>query len=213
MTLFLETTMTRQPGFLTPTRSSADPFAALHQQMNHLFDDFMGSNALPSLPSAMALPRMDVRESSQEICISTDLPGVNPADVEVRLDGNMLTLRGEKRQEHETQQPQDYHLMERSWGRFQRSLQLPFAPESQEINADFAHGVLTIRIPKHALQERSHRIAVHSHELPSQSAAVSQGGGSAGRQIGTQMGEKAGGHASAEGHAAEGGKKGGSSRH
>ena len=193
--------MTRQPGFLTPMRSSTDPFSALHQQMNHLFDDFLGSNAVPALSSAMALPRMDVRENPEEICISTDLPGVNPADVEVRLDGNMLTLRGEKRQEHETHQPQDYHLMERSWGRFQRSLQLPFAPESQEINADFAHGVLTIRIPKHAVQERSHRIAVHSHEQPSQSAAVSHGGGSTV------------GHASTEGHAAEGGKKAGGSRH
>lgn len=199
--------MTRHQGILAPTRSLADPFSALHQQMNRLFDDFMSSTTVPALPTAMALPRMDVRENPQEICISTDLPGVNPADVEVLLDGNMLTLRGEKRQERETQQPQDYHLMERSWGRFQRALQLPFAPEQQEINADFAHGVLTIRIPKHAQQARSQRIEVHSRELPSQSAAVGHGSGS------TAQGAA---HASSEGQGIESSKKGSgvaSSRH
>jgi len=169
--------------------------------MNRLFDDFIGGAGMPALPTAMSLPRMDVRENPQEICICADLPGVNPADVDVRLDGNMLTLRGEKRHESESQQPQDYHLMERSWGRFHRSLQLPFAPQVEDIHADFEHGVLTIHIPKHAQQERSQRIEVHARDLPMQSRAVGHGG---------TAGAHGSGHAAVQGSqdAAEGGKKG-----
>lgn len=189
--------MTRHATHLPAARSSGDPFADLHQQMNRLFDDFIGGAGMPALPTAMALPRMDVRENLQEICICADLPGVNPADVDVRLDGNMLTLRGEKRPESESQQPQDYHLMERSWGRFHRSLQLPFAPQAEDIHADFEHGVLTIHIPKHAQQERSHRIEVHARDLPMQSRAVGHGGSASG------------GHATQEaGAGGEGSKKG-----
>lgn len=167
--------MTRHSSHLTPARSG-DPFAELHQQMNRLFDDFLGGAVMPALPSAMSLPRMDVRENSQEICICADLPGVNPTDVDVRLDGNMLTLRGEKHQESESQPPQDYHLMERSWGRFHRSLQLPFAPQAEDIHADFEHGVLTIHIPKHAQQARSQRIEVNAKDQAMQSRAVGHAG-------------------------------------
>lgn len=193
--------MSRHPAHLPAARSSGDPFADLHQQMNRLFDDFIGGAGMPALPTAMSLPRMDVRENPQEICICADLPGVNPADVDVQLDGNMLTLRGEKHQESESQQPQDYHLMERSWGRFHRSLQLPFAPQAEEIHADFEHGVLTIHIPKHAQQERSQRIAVHARDVPMQSrAAVGHGGTAA---------SHGSGHGTAEGsQGGEGGKKG-----
>lgn len=170
--------MTRPASHLVPARASGDPFADLHHQMNRLFDDFMGgaiTPALPALPSAMALPRMDVRENPQEICICADLPGVRPADVDVRVDGNMLTLRGEKRQESEQQQAHDYHLMERSWGRFQRTLQLPFAPQAEEVQADFEHGVLTVRIPKHAQQERSQRVMVHAKDAGATPAVTHAG--------------------------------------
>jgi HSP20 family protein len=175
--------MSRHASQLQTARAAGDPFADLHQQMNRLFDDFLGGAAMPALPSSMSLPRMDVRENNQEICISADLPGVRPADVDVRLDGNMLTLRGEKHQESESQQPHDYHLMERSWGRFHRSLQLPFAPQPEDIHADFEHGVLTIHIPKHAQQARSQRIEVHAKDQPMQSRAVghaNQDGGAGG---------------------------------
>ncbi len=194
--------MTRHATHLPAARSSGDPFADLHQQMNRLFDDFIGGAGMPALPTAMALPRMDVRENQQEICICADLPGVNPADVDVRLDGNMLTLRGEKRQESDSQQPQDYHLMERSWGRFHRSLQLPFAPQAEDIHADFEHGVLTIHIPKHAQQERSQRIEVHARDVPMQSRAVGHAGGGAGAQGASHGSAESGSSAS------EGGKKG-----
>lgn len=188
--------MPRHPSHLSPARTPADPFADLHQQMNRLFDDFMGGAVAPALPSAMSLPRMDVRETAQEICICADLPGVNPADVDVRLDGNMLTLRGEKRQESEAQQPQDYHLMERSWGRFQRALQLPFAPQPEEIHADFEHGVLTVHIPKHAQQERSQRIEVHARDVPLQSRAVGHASSAGERPSGSEGGRKGSGGSS-----------------
>lgn len=184
--------MPRHPSHLVPARTAADPFADLHHQMNRLFDDFLGGSVAPALPSAMALPRMDVRENPQEICISTDLPGVRPADVDVRIDGNMLTLRGEKHQESEPQQAHDYHLMERSWGRFQRSLQLPFAPQASEIQAEFEHGVLTVRIPKHAQQERSHRVEVHAKD-PGATRAVTHAAAGGGTAPAAGTGHKPGG--------------------
>ncbi len=158
--------------FLTPQRSpsralagGADPFSELHREMNRLFDDFLGG----SLPSAGAVagamtvnPRLDVRESGNELCICADLPGVKPEDVELRLEGNTLTLRGEKAQEAEDKK-EDYYLMERSCGRFQRSLQLPYAPDPSRVHAEFENGVLTIHVPKEAHQERSQRIEIQAH--------------------------------------------------
>ncbi len=169
--------------FLTPQRSPsralaghADPFSELHREMNRLFDDFLGGS-LPSLGAGTGLmsgamtasPRLDVRESGNELCICADLPGVKPQDVELRLEGHTLTLRGEKASEAENKQ-EDYYLMERSYGRFQRSIQLPYAPDPSRVHAEFDNGVLTIHVPKEAQQEQSQRIEIQAHPMQGQSA-------------------------------------------
>ncbi len=172
--------------FLAPLRSpsralaAADPFSELHREMNRLFDDFLVAG-LPSLSagSAMSAPRLDVRESGNELCVCADLPGVKPEDVELRLDGNLLTLRGEKAHEAE-EKKEDYYLMERSYGRFQRSLQLPYAPDPSQVRAEFDNGVLTIHVPKEAQQERSQRIEIQAHTPPGQSAPQVTSAASAG---------------------------------
>ncbi|AEG92067.1 Hsp20/alpha crystallin family protein [Ramlibacter tataouinensis] len=165
--------------FQAPSRNlrAPDPFSDLHREMNRLFDDFFSFGApTPGTATLAPMPRLDVRETDQEICISAELPGVKPADVDVRVEGNLLTIRGEKKNEAEQQQQQqDYHLMERSYGRFQRSLQLPFQPDPGQVRASFEDGVLTVHVPRQAQQERSRRIEIQAG-AGAQHAAV---GGSA----------------------------------
>jgi HSP20 family protein len=169
--------LTMMSRFLVPFQTSSralgqgDSFLDLHREMNRLFDDFVGggSGNSPSQSTVMAMPRLDVREGPQDISVCVELPGVTPSDVDVRVEGNVLTIRGEKKQEA-PQEQHDYHLMERSFGRFQRSLQLPFAPDTEQVRASFEHGVLTVRVPKQPQQERSRRIEIQTQG--SQGSAV-----------------------------------------
>lgn len=163
--------------FLAPLRSPSragalggDPFSELHREMNRLFDDFLGVGVPALGAGAMTIsPRLDVRESGNELRICADLPGVKPEEVELRLDGNVLTLRGEKTLESENKK-EDYYLMERSYGRFQRSLELPYAPDPAHVHAQFENGVLTIHVPKEAQLERSQRIEIQAPTMQSQPA-------------------------------------------
>jgi HSP20 family protein len=144
-----------------------DPLTELHREMNRLFDTMFSGGPGSALssgsgagPGFMHPPRLDVREDERELCITVDLPGVSPSDVDVRLDGDLLTVSGEKKSESSDEQPHGYHVMERGWGRFQRTVQLPFVPDPDQVRADCEHGVLTIRLPKQAQLERSRRIQV-----------------------------------------------------
>jgi HSP20 family protein len=150
---------------------TTDPFTELHREMNRLFDDFVGGGGTGSASQNMMMaPRLDVKERENEICLSAELPGVEPSEVDVRLEGSTLTIRGEKKHEAE-QDKEDYHLMERSYGRFQRSLQLPFEPDANQVHADFKHGILTIHVPKQPQQERSKRIEIGTGGQPAQQQA------------------------------------------
>ncbi len=106
------------PPLQSPSRAPAgpDPFFELHREMNRLFDDFLGAGAMAGPSPLMAAPRLEVREDPHELRLCAELPGVRPEDVDLRVEGNLLTLRGEKRQETQRQQ-EDCHLMERSYGR------------------------------------------------------------------------------------------------
>jgi len=140
-----------------------DPLAELHREMDRLFDEvFVGGR--PSVGrtalTGMAMPRIDIHEDEKELCVTADLPGINPTEVDVRLDGDVLTISGEKKQETQRKQ-EDYHVMERSHGHFRRSIQLPFAPDVEQVRAEGRHGVLTIHVPRSAQQpQHSRRIEV-----------------------------------------------------
>lgn len=144
--------------------SRQDPFGDLHREMNRLFDDFLGVAGAANAPAGQAqllsMPRLDVREGQQEICICAELPGVKPRELDLRIEGSVITISGEKKNEDGEQQQQDYHVMERSFGRFQRSVQLPFEPDAEQVRAEFEHGVLTIHVPKQPQQEKSRRIEI-----------------------------------------------------
>lgn len=150
------------------------PFVDLQREMNRLFDDVFGretGGALPSTgmePSMWMTPQIDVSETDTELRVSVDIPGVTQEDVDVTVEGDILSIRGEKRAETEEERG-NYHVSERSFGRFQRSIQLPFAPDHDQVRAHFDRGVLAITIPKtEQAQQRGRRIEVKSGSSPQQ---------------------------------------------
>lgn len=140
-----------------------DPFQMFQTGMNRLFDDvFSGAPmAWGGAEGGMLMPQMNVSESDQEILITAELPGVSEKDVDITLDDNLLTISGEKKYEKKDEN-ENYHCIERSFGRFQRSLRMPHAVNPDEVQATFENGVLTIRLPKDEEQERVRRIQVQS---------------------------------------------------
>lgn len=94
-------------------------------------------------------PAVEITESDNELTMSAELPGLDRKDVKIDLDGNMLTLRGEKREEKvEEGKQKEYHIEERTYGAFQRSFTLPMNVDNEKITADFDKGVLTVHLPK-----------------------------------------------------------------
>ena len=93
--------------------------------------------------------RMDVSETDQAVVVKMDLPGVAGKDLEISVDNNLLTIRGERKEEKEEgDKAKQYHRIERSFGSFSRSLPLPCAVNEDEAAAEFKEGVLTITLPK-----------------------------------------------------------------
>ncbi|NYZ15654.1 Hsp20/alpha crystallin family protein [Azospirillum sp. RWY-5-1] len=116
--------------------------------MDRMIDDMTRSWGVPAAARATDLPdpAFDVAENDEALTVKADLPGVDEKDVEVVLDGSLLTIRGEKRSERDEEKDQ-YHLVERSHGSFTRSFRLPFDP-ADGVRAAFDKGVLTVTLPK-----------------------------------------------------------------
>jgi len=93
------------------------------------------------------IPRADVSERGDAYVIKAELPGVSKDDVKITLDENVLTVKGEKKQEKE-EKDRNYHRVERSYGSFERSFRLPTSVKSDKIDAMYKDGVLTITLPK-----------------------------------------------------------------
>jgi len=130
-----------------------DPFQSFRTEMDRLFDSFLGG--MPSLtslrqgfPSTQVItPTLDVKENEKEIVVKADLPGMDEKDINLTVHNGVLSLRGEKKSEH-TDERDNYHVMERSYGSFQRSIRLPDTVDEDKAEARFDKGVLTITLPK-----------------------------------------------------------------
>lgn len=137
----------------TPPARFADPFDALRGEMNALMDSFFGRGfpSLARLPDVSTtgemVPRMNVRENEKEIAIEVELPGMDEKDVSVTLQNGIVTMKGEKSFEKQDDKD-DYHILERRYGSFQRALRLPDTVDDAAAEARFDKGVLTVRIPK-----------------------------------------------------------------
>ena len=135
---------------LQPAPQETDPFRALQRRMDHQFDDFARGYRWPFANGRNApMPQIDVSETDADVTIEAELPGVDEKDIGVTLTDNLLTIKGEKKQEKE-EKNKDYHLTERSYGSFSRSMTLPFDADPKKIRAKFDAGVLKITLPKPA---------------------------------------------------------------
>lgn len=147
--------------FLTPFGGRGllgrDPFFDFRREMNRLFDDSFRGLGEDQGGGFMLSPKVDVAQTDNGWEITAELPGVDQKDIDLQLDGDMLTISGEKRDEKKDEKNR---FVERSYGSFTRSFQLPFTPDPGKVTADCDRGILTIKVPKSAEQNRSKKIAI-----------------------------------------------------
>jgi len=131
------------------TQPGADPFSYLRRQIDRVFDD-VWSRRGPGQRSELAeasLTPMDVTETDKEIKVSAEIPGVEPKDLQVSVENGTLTIRGEKKYEHEENE-RGQHRIERSYGAFERSIMLPAEIDEAQAKAEYKNGVLRLTLPK-----------------------------------------------------------------
>jgi HSP20 family protein len=127
----------------------SDYWHSLRTEMDRMFDRFSGMAPFRHGTAPNAIPAVDIVEDPSAFTLTAELPGLSDNDVQVSVSDNVLTIRGEKQQSHE-EKDKDYHLIERSYGAFQRSFTLPASINRDAIAAEFANGVLKIQMPKMA---------------------------------------------------------------
>ena len=123
-----------------------DPFrevTSLRDEVNRLFSRTLGDGQGGSAWS----PPVDVFDTKDAIVLKAELPGLTPEDIDIEIDDNVLTIRGERRLE-ETVEEGRYYRLERAYGSFARSLSLPQGVKADEVSAAFDGGVLEVRVPK-----------------------------------------------------------------
>ena len=131
------------------------PILQLHREIDRLFDDAFRGFGFPALNmpqwpsdwSGMLKPALDIQETDKQYKIALEVPGVEEKDIQITLDNDVLMVRGEKRQEQEKKEG-GFHRVERSYGSFQRALNLPDDANQDSIKASFKNGVLTVTIDK-----------------------------------------------------------------
>jgi len=145
-------------------REEEHPVYSLQHEMNRLFDDFFRAPAFerfaefPALHNEQFLgdvtPRIDMSETDKELIVKVDLPGMTEKDVDISITQDALTISGEKKQEKEHTE-KGWYRMERQYGSFSRSIPLPYEIETDKAEALYKNGVLTVKLPKSAVQQRA----------------------------------------------------------
>jgi HSP20 family protein len=119
----------------------------IQREMNKMFDGVFRGTGDEDYSFSSWTPAVDIAEHDDEYLVKVELPGVNKDEVKLTLENNILTIRGEKKQEKETKK-ENYHRVERSYGSFQRSFTLPAAVKSDKIDASYKDGILKVSLPK-----------------------------------------------------------------
>lgn len=144
---------------LAPATWEWEPIDRLRRHVDRLFEDFgqgrlwrpFGSMFDTVLPWAeetgTKAPAVDLVEKEGAYEIAAEMPGMEPANIEVTISNGVLTLKGEKKEERETKE-KSYYVSERRYGSFRRSFQLPDGIDEEKIGAEFKNGVLTVTLPK-----------------------------------------------------------------
>ncbi len=122
---------------------------SLRRDMNRMFDEFFRGDVLAdeTFFGRDWSPAVDVVENNDSYILKAELPGMNKDDVKITLENNILTIRGEKKNEMEKKE-QNVHRVERSYGMFERSFTIPGSIKANEIDAQYNNGILTLTLPK-----------------------------------------------------------------
>jgi len=148
-------------------RAATDPWQSFRGEFNRLFDRFSDFGmpsmrrlfeAAPSFDETFSVnvPAVDVTEDEKAYKVAAELPGLDEKNVEVSVAGDVLTIKGEKRQEKE-EKNKNWYVSERAYGSFQRAFVLPEGVERDKIVAEFAKGVLTVTLPKSAEAQKQQK--------------------------------------------------------
>jgi len=142
-------------------------FEEIRDEMNRVLERFESGwprwTSLAPLrwPTSLVVPDLDVHENDKSFTIEVELPGVEEKDMTVSVNNGYLTVKGEKKTEREVNKD-NYHLAERSFGSFERSLRLPDSLDDSKIEANFTKGILKITAPKRADAKAERKIAIKS---------------------------------------------------
>ncbi len=123
-------------------------FDRIRREMDRLWDSFLEGRPMRRAEEGTEwLPSIDVSETKNELVVKAELPGMDSKDIDISMSNGFLTIKGEKKHEKE-EKDENYHLIERSYGSFTRSVRLPKEVQSEKIMASFKNGVLRVTLPK-----------------------------------------------------------------
>ena len=148
--------------------TTSSPIFGLRREIDRLFEDTFARDGNSWTPA------VDIKETESDIRVELELPGLKPEDVEITAENGVLTIRGEKRSERKEDEQSRYHVVERTYGAFMRTFQLPQGIDEDQINAEFENGILALRVPKAALPQPK-RIQINAARQGKQQGAVGSG--------------------------------------
>lgn len=173
--------LTRRSGAMQPYTGGLQPMFSMLDDLRREFDRFFQeAETLVPGPAASAagsawtafVPPVDIHETDKDYVVTAEIPGIEPKDIDVRLEGNTLIIRGERAQERE-EDVGTMHRSERSFGSFSRAFTLPQDVQAEHINARFRNGVLTISVPR-SQTTPSKQVQIQSEEA-APSGQIGQG--------------------------------------
>ena len=142
-----------------------DPFhnpSTLQEQVNRLFEGSLPRRSEQSALTTWA-PAVDIYETENELVLKADLPDVSEKDLDIRIESNILTIKGERKFEEKVKED-NYLRVERTYGSFSRSFSLPSTVDNGSVKAEYKNGVLTVELPKRAESKpRQVKITVNNH--------------------------------------------------
>jgi HSP20 family protein len=159
------TTMTR----FVPFRSALNDVAVLQNRLNSIFNDFGRLDGEQEmLATGNFVPAVDVYEDGQKLVLKLEVPGIKQEDMDVRVENQTLTVKGERKFESQEKE-ENFHRIERRFGSFARSFTLPTTVDTGSVSATYENGVLTIQLAKkEAAKPKQVKIEIGSGNAPAQ---------------------------------------------
>ena len=160
----------------TITRRDQSRGLTLQDEVNRLFEDNFTRERSGHADLATWAPAVDIYETENELVVKADLPDVNPQDLDIRVENNILTIRGERKFESKVNED-NYLRIERAYGSFSRSFSLANSVKTEAIKADYQNGVLTLSLPKREeAKPKQIKVTVGTHAVGTHAMAAGVGG-------------------------------------